>query len=193
MRRALSALIVCFSCLTSIGVLSAREYLYLPQAVEEGQPVVGDGVLVREVLVKKRDNLAKIAKRYTGHDDYYPQILLFNTIKNPRLIHPGDLLRVPVTKRSPKAATPVAAQRSAVAKAAAAATTPTPLAARPTAPADDNEQAQYARALATARQGACQQAVEQFDGFLSRYPRSPMASDALLHRADCLLRLSAGR
>lgn len=193
MRRSLCALLACFWCLANVGPLSAREYLYLPQAVEEGQPVSGEGVLVREVLVKKRDNLAKIAKRYTGHDDYYPQILLFNTIKNPRLIHPGDLLRVPVTKSSPKAAVPAAARHSTVAKKTPPVPSPAPAAARPPAVADDSEQAQYARALAAARQGACRQAVEQFDSFLNRYPRSPLASDALLHRADCLLKLSTDR
>ena len=75
-----------------------QDYLYQPRPVAQGeQPPAGDGVLVREVLVKKGDTLSHLSKRFSGRGAYYPQILLFNSIKNPHLIYPGNLLRIPVS------------------------------------------------------------------------------------------------
>ena len=78
----LSGVKCCVMALLLFGATASwgGDYLYSPAPVE-GE-AVGDGVLVREVTVKKGDNLSRISKRYSGRDYYYPQILLFNEIKN---------------------------------------------------------------------------------------------------------------
>ena len=74
-----------------------QNYLYSPKPVgpeEQGQ----EGILVREVPVEKGDTLSGISRKFSGHGSYYPQILLFNDVKNPDLIYAGSTLRVPVGK-----------------------------------------------------------------------------------------------
>src|SRR6185369_7058551 len=76
-----------------------QEYLlYSPKPLApEETAQAKDGVLVREVPVQSGDTLSGISRRFSGHGSYYPQILLFNDIKNPNLIYAGDTLKVPVT------------------------------------------------------------------------------------------------
>lgn len=80
-------------------VRGEQYFLYSPKPAgpEEAVPAK-DGVLVREVPVQKGDTLSGISRKYSGHGSYYPQILLFNDIKNPNLIYSGDTLKVPVTR-----------------------------------------------------------------------------------------------
>lgn len=80
-------------------VRGQQYYLYTPKEVapEQAQHQGKDGVLVREVPVEKGNTLFGLSRKFSGHGSYYPQILLFNDIKNPDLIHTGDTLRVPVT------------------------------------------------------------------------------------------------
>jgi len=74
-----------------------EQYLYSPKPVgPEEQSQGKDGILVREVPVEKGDTLSGISRRFSGHGSYYPQILLFNDVKNPNLIYAGSTLRVPV-------------------------------------------------------------------------------------------------
>jgi hypothetical protein len=85
--------------LFAVPVWGEQEYLYSPKPVgpeEQGQGK--EGILVREVPVVKGDTLSGISHRFSGHGSYYPQILLFNDIKNPDLIYAGSTLRVPVGK-----------------------------------------------------------------------------------------------
>ena len=85
-----------------------QQYLYSPKpAGPEEQGQGKEGVLVREVPVEKGDTLSGISRRFSGHGSYYPQILLFNDVKNPNLIYAGSTLRVPVGKE-PAAETPEA-------------------------------------------------------------------------------------
>jgi LysM repeat protein len=77
-------------------------YLYSPRPVTpEEAKEAKDGILVREMEVRQGDTLSGISHRSSGHGGYYPQILLFNDIKNPNLIHTGDTLRIPVAKGHP--------------------------------------------------------------------------------------------
>ena len=80
-------------------------YLYSPRPVtpEETKDAkdAKDGVLVREVEVRQGDTLYGISRNICGRGMYYPQIILFNDIKNPDQIHAGDILKVPVTKGHP--------------------------------------------------------------------------------------------
>lgn len=189
--------ILCITALIS-GVLAtdavqAGELLYLPQPFEAARETVPpEGVLVREVRVKKRDNLARIAKRHIGRDDYYPQILLFNRIRNPRLIHPGDLLRVPVSSVKAKKTVLRVDTPARVEPAAAAPSSRPQAVAKPAVPLQSvaAEQELYGRAVAAARRGECAAAVQLLDRFMAQYPASGQLSDAALQRAECYLRLA---
>lgn len=88
-----------------------RYFLYTPRAATpEDRKQAQDGILVREVEVQKGDTLYGISRKHSGHGMYYPQILLFNDIRNPNLILIGDTLKVPVgngTSTEEAAAVPV--------------------------------------------------------------------------------------
>jgi TolA-binding protein len=92
---AVAALILSFA----VSAWGEQQYLYSPKpAGPEEQDPGKDGILVREVPVEKGDTLSGISRRFSGHGSYYPQILLFNDVKNPNLIYAGSTLRVPVGK-----------------------------------------------------------------------------------------------
>jgi LysM repeat protein len=72
--------------------------LYTPQPVPDGQRTTAqDGILVREIEIQNGDTLYTLSRKFSGHGMYFPQILLFNSIKNPNLIYAGNTLRIPVT------------------------------------------------------------------------------------------------
>jgi len=88
------ALLLCSLALPAWG---QQYYLYEPKAVvpDAGEPSK-DGILVKEIPVRQGDTLYAISRKFSGHGVYYPQILLFNDIKNPDLIYTGDTLRIPL-------------------------------------------------------------------------------------------------
>ncbi|GFO54555.1 peptidoglycan-binding protein LysM [Geomonas sp. Red276] len=73
-------------------------YAPKPAAGEKAPADPSEGVLVRKITVKRGDTLKKISRRHMGVASWFPQVLLFNTIKNPDLIHPGEELLVPVKR-----------------------------------------------------------------------------------------------
>lgn len=76
-----------------------QEYLFFEPRTSTGEDVStspGKGVLVKRVTVKNGDTLKSIARKYIGRDWLFPQVLLFNKVKNPDSIHPGETLLVPV-------------------------------------------------------------------------------------------------
>ncbi|MDD2539991.1 MAG: LysM peptidoglycan-binding domain-containing protein [Desulfuromonadaceae bacterium] len=78
-----------------------QDLLYVPQHVDSSQKAPSrEGILVREIKIKKGDTLYDISRTFSGHGMYYPQILLFNSIKNPNLIYSGATLKVPVTQEN---------------------------------------------------------------------------------------------
>lgn len=192
-----------------------QEYIYLPKQVEnsETDQMRKEGVLVREVTVRKRDTLSGISKKFSGKGYYYPQILLFNDIRNPHMIHPGEVLRVPLPSRSKavsshhgkniKAERKASHDRHNVASAAESlqssasqaesrsSRTPAPVAAEPV-PTElgAEEQLKYSRALAASRKGDCSSSIKMFDDFIRLYPKSPLISEATLNRAECYLKMS---
>jgi len=98
-RRTAVALLLCSLALPAWG---QQYYLYEPKPVSPDiKREAGDGVLVSEIPVHDGDTLYGISKRYSGHGTYYPQILLFNDIKDPNLIYTGDTLRIPLPKDGP--------------------------------------------------------------------------------------------
>lgn len=93
-RRTAVALLLCSLALPAWG---QQYYLYEPRPVSPGaKRETGDGVLVKEVPVQSGDTLSGISRKFSGHGTYYPQILLFNNIKDPNLIYTGDSLKVPL-------------------------------------------------------------------------------------------------
>lgn len=179
--------------LLGVSASWGADYLYAPHQVQNGQHE--EGVLVREVTVKKGNTLSGLSKKYSGHGYYYPQILLFNQIKNPHRIYPGEVIRVPLGKHQPHKPTQEAKQQASVtAGRAAAAPQPASKRTEPAtagAPATGAESSAYAAALATFKQGDCDHAIKQFDEFISRYPHSSLLPEATLNRAECYLKLSS--
>lgn len=73
--------------------------LYTPQSASSGQTApTQEGILVQEIEIQKGDTLFDLSRKFSGHGMYFPQILLFNSIKNPNLIYAGKTLKVPVTQ-----------------------------------------------------------------------------------------------
>lgn len=166
-----------------------QDYLYQPRPLSQDErPAADDGLLVREVQVKKGDTLSRISKRFSGRGAYYPQILLFNRIKNPNLIYPGDLLRVPVSGPGKAPQPAVVAPRHEPAGNGKAAVMPVPRkVAQVEKTEPSREQANYHNALGAFRRGDCVEAVALFDRFIAEYPQSPLVPEATLNRAECYL------
>lgn len=184
-------------------------YLYTPAPASEQQvqQKAADAIAVQEITVTKGDSLYKISRSNSGKGMYYPQLLLFNKISNPRLIHPGQVLRVPLAKGQNAANHGKTVQQKAQTTEPAAVQTAEPVtpapalqpnkktaeAAAPTVhqtPAETAAQTLYAKGVRAYKSGKCRQAITSFDRFLSRYPDSPLAADASLYRADCYLNLA---
>ena len=170
------------------------DYIYSPRPVE-GE-AADDGVLVREVTVKKGDNLSRLSKKYSGRDYYYPQILLFNEIKNPHWIQIGQVLRVPLSRKAArKHRQQAVAEKGPERKSLThELTTDAPKKRsqkqRQTTVAQ-GESSAYNRAFEAYQKGDCEAAIEQFDSFINRYPSSVLLPEATLSRAECYLKLSA--
>lgn len=84
-------------------VFGEKFYLYTPsQATGEEKPKPGDGVLVQEIPIQKGDTLSGLSRKFSGKGSHYPQILLFNDIRNPNLIYAGDTIKVPLSDAEPQ-------------------------------------------------------------------------------------------
>ena len=180
---------------------SQQYLLYSPQPVESEQVTPSqEGVLVQEIQIKKGDTLYGLSRKFNGKGTYYPQILLFNTIKNPNLIYAGNTLRIPLSQhKKPALATEV--QKPATLEVPVA--TP-PAKLQPAArirtssavpvPVEDSPisgQKLFNAAMLSYRTGDCRTAIDQFDHYLADYSASPLAADANLYKAECYLKLSA--
>lgn len=94
-RTAVIALILCMA----LPAWGGQYLLYAPQPAASGQKTPSqDGILVQEIEIQKGDTLYDLSRKFSGHGTYFPQILLFNSIKNPNLIYTGKTLKVPVTR-----------------------------------------------------------------------------------------------
>ncbi len=148
---------------------------------------------MREITVKKGDTLSHLSKRYSGRGYYYPQILLFNEIRNPHRIQVGQVVRVPLSHKAGRQAqnSPVVAQDQSQVQSAE----PSKQAAeRPKAVQQPSlrqgEKNAYNHAMENFKKGDCEAAIKQFDRFISRYPSSSLLPEATLNRAECYLKLS---
>ena len=86
--------------------VSVREYVELgaaetssTAAQNSARPgeALGNGEKEQSVTVVQGDTLSIICRRYYGKSsaEYYNALAAFNGIKNPHLIYPGTLLRIP--------------------------------------------------------------------------------------------------
>ncbi|QOX77804.1 LysM peptidoglycan-binding domain-containing protein [Trichlorobacter lovleyi] len=168
------------------------DYLYAPRPVDGAEP--GEGVLVREVTVKKGDTLSHLSKRYAGHGYYYPQILLFNEIRNPHRIQVGQVVRVPLSRKAGRKLQSNLVLQHDQGQAPAAEPSKHQMAERPKTaqqpPLRQGEKNAYSHALESFKKGDCETAIKQFDSFISRYPASVLLPEATLNRAECYLKLS---
>ena len=171
--------------------------LYEPKPAEGDKvPASPDrGVLVRRVTVQRGDTLKHLSKKHIGVASYFPQVLLFNTIKNPDLIHPGEKLLIPVRAGHAEPAASVKksakAKKSHVARRHSLRHKPSAEHATSEMPAATfGEQESYQRAKRAYMSGEFQKLLQLFDGFLRKFPKSKLAAYASLYRADCFLRLS---
>ena len=94
---AVIALILCMA----LPARGQQFLLYTPQPSTSGQTPSQDGILVQEIEIQKGDTLSALSRKFSGRGMYYPQILLFNSIKNPNLIYTGDTLRIPLSHHEP--------------------------------------------------------------------------------------------
>lgn len=92
------AAVVILICILSLPVRGEQYFLYTPHVVpaEEKDHAKEGELLVGEVTIKKGDTLYGLSRKYSGHGTFYPQILLFNNIKNPDLILAGYTLKIPL-------------------------------------------------------------------------------------------------
>jgi LysM repeat protein len=85
----------------AIPAWGGEYFLYTPHQVPPSEKASSqDGILVQEIEVQKGDTLYGLSHKFSGRGMYFPQILLFNSIKNPNLIYTGDILKVPVKENS---------------------------------------------------------------------------------------------
>ena len=95
-RTIVIALITCMA----LPAWGEQYLLYSPHPVTSGERAASpNGILVREITIQKGDTLSGLSRRFSGHRMYFPQILLFNSIKNPDLIYAGKSLRVPIIQK----------------------------------------------------------------------------------------------
>lgn len=176
------------------SVLAADYALYLPNPVDApSPPLPGDGVLVKRITIRPGDTLSSLSRQFSGKSMYYPQILLFNKIRNPNLIYAGQELQVPLSghlfarrQHSPTA--------GGVSTASVRPRTPSvPSAAhevRTAEPSRSAERQLYDQAVDLFVQGKFREALDGFTRFLKQYPQSSLVPNASLYRGDCFLRLS---
>lgn len=209
-QRACRMAVILALLLIASTAMSQQYYLYSPKAASaEAKINKADGeILVSEIVIKKGDTLSGISRKFSGKGSYYPQILLFNDIKNPNLIRTGDSLRVPVKKE-------LAGVTESKSRDKLTVKTPTPKNKKeayitPSTPAYDRsslakptkvdkpvsvdkksgEQQLFDQAFGAYSSGNCSAAIAMFDKILAANPDSSFAADATLYKADCLLKLS---
>jgi LysM repeat protein len=216
MRNATLLTVSCLLTALAAPALSIGDEFLLytpkPSAGDQAPASPDQGVLVKKVKVKRGDTLSHLSKAYIGTASWFPQVLLFNRIKNPDLIYVGDTLLIPVhagqeasVKKSRKHAGTKAVKhrRGRRRHAAGRPTAVSQPVAQPGAksvaqpvkaesqPVKSGEQASYQHATQAYLRGDYQKALNLYGLFLQKFPHSRLAPDATLNQADCMMRLSA--
>lgn len=93
-------LIITLTLYMALPARGQQYLLYAPQPAPSGQRVPAqEGILVQEIEIQKGDTLYGLSRKFNGRGMYYPQILLFNSIKNPNLIYTGNTLKMPLAHK----------------------------------------------------------------------------------------------
>jgi LysM repeat protein len=190
-----ASFLLCLLLFLTCSPATAGEYLlYQPNPAESKvPPLPGEGVLVKKIIIKRGNTLSALSRHYSGKGSYFPQILLFNKIRNPDLIYAGQELLVPLSAShslqkpllptaelsdKPASRTSTRHKQRASSKKSGRNHVSSP------------ERQLYDQATALFAQGKYREALEGFDNFLKQYPHSSLVPDASLYRGDCYLRLS---
>lgn len=100
MKKATLLTLPCLiATLAAPAVSGGEEFLlYTPKPAEADQAPAKpeEGVLVRNITIKRGDTLSGLSQKFLGRGSWFPELLVFNSIKNPDLIYTGATLRVPV-------------------------------------------------------------------------------------------------
>lgn len=213
-RLRLTIAILVLSAASATTAVAAGDYtLYEPKPTDSATPPANpeDGILVRNIVIKKGDTLWDLAAKYRGRGSYFSQFLFLNKINDPDLIYAGRIIHIPVTPGRPvsprhhrvrtkkQSAVPVHHEMTA----SPSPVTPPPRHHMPPVVAvpapkpasrivrnDESEQRLFEAASRAYKTGDCKAALVQFDRFLDRYPTSPLAADVSLYKADCYMKLS---
>lgn len=178
------------------AVSAADYYLYAPKKVEEGKAPASpsEGVLVKSITLRPGDTLSSISRSFSGKGSYFPQILLFNSIKNPDLIYAGATLLVPVTAKEAVIGRVAAGKTHAKGRrkghkvplhTSSSAKAPEVAPPAASAPVVQEERVLYNRAVALYEKKRYDKALGLFERFLREHPKSPLAPDAALYKANC--------
>jgi TolA-binding protein len=177
---------------------AAEEYnIYKPEkAQSQNIPAPGGGVLTKAITIQKGDTLSKLSRRYSGRSAFFPQILLFNRIKNPDLILAGAQLQVPLSQQAalsaPEKEKPVAVRKRKHATHKSAVRHEKRIPSSPAVSGTAGGRL-FKRGVRAFEAMHYRQAIDIFDDFLKAYPNSPNAADATLYRAECYEKLSANQ
>jgi LysM repeat protein len=194
-RGVTKALLIILAGAVSSAYASEEFNLYKPEkAQSQNIPAPGSGVLTKTITIQKGDTLSKLSRRYSGRSAFFPQILLFNQIKNPDLIYAGAQLQVPLSQQAALSAPgkkkpgAIRKRRHATRKSSVRHEKRTPSAPSVSEAAGGPL---FRRGVRAFEAGHYRQAVDIFDEYLQAYPNSPNAADATLYRAECYEKLSA--
>ena len=204
-----NAKLLTLSCLLTalVGPVSSNceEFLlYVPKPDTGKQAPASpeEGVLVKRVTVKRGDTLSLLSRKHIGAASYFPQLLVFNSIKNPDRISIGESILIPVqagrkpwmkkSTKSSKVSKRAKGRRHHASRRSAPLAGATVQQAQPAEMQSmrSAEQQSYQRARRAYQAGDYQKAQELFSGFLAKFPNSDLAADASLYQADCFLHLS---
>jgi len=195
MARAVSlALLIILAGSVSPAFATEEYYLYKPEKVQSPRiPKPGDALLTRTITVQSGDTLKRLSRKYSGRGAFFPQILLFNRIKNPDLIYAGDRLRVPVTLAAGLSGATVNEKRAkAQAEKPGAGKNASAHARQRKAPAASEKAGErlFRHGVTAFATGHYRKALAIFNRYLAAYPNSPDAAEAALYRAECYMKLS---
>jgi TolA-binding protein len=180
--------------LTCSSAMAGEYLLYQPNPAEsEVPPLPGEGVLVKKIIIKRGDTLSALSRQFSGKGNYFPQILLFNKIRNPNLIYAGKELLVPLSESHSLQKPLLPTKDLSDETAAQNATRSKPGASSKKSNRNHVASAErhlYAQSAAFFAQGKYREALQGFNRFLKLYPHSSLAPDASLYRGDCFLKMS---
>ncbi len=180
-RGATIALVIILAAAASPAVAADEYRLYRPEKVQtQNIPSPGEGVLTKTIIIQKGDTLKKLSRRYSGRDSFFPQILLFNRIKDPDLILAGAQLQIPLTNLES------AAVKGGIEKQKRHVIHKGAHKRRHAARSyyGGKEERLFNRGVSAFKAGEYRRAIEIFDKYLATYPNSPSAANAALYRAE---------